>query len=287
LKIDNEFDVSVPIERAWEVLTDLEGLAPCLPGAQLTGVEGEVYNGKVKVKVGPVISQFAGTARFVEMDEAAHHAVISAKGKDARGGGNASAVIEALLRPDGTRTVVTVTTNLNISGKLAQFGSGMIKEISEKLLNQFVQNLEARLHQPQESAPGTVPETATPTTAAAAAGATVAEAPARETTEDTAPPATAPEAATSEAPVEETAGDTTPAATTAGPEPAATTPGNAPEAAQPQAPAAGSRRPARQETEAEPLDLMGLAGRSVYKRLIPAAVVGIILIALIVFLIVR
>lgn len=145
MKIDNEFDVGVPVERAWQALTDLEGLAPCMPGAQLTGVEGEVYRGRVKVKVGPVISQFAGTARFVEKDEAAHHAVISAVGKDTRGAGNASATIDARLRAEGTGTVVTVTTDLNISGKLAQFGSGMIKEISEKLFAQFVENVEARL----------------------------------------------------------------------------------------------------------------------------------------------
>jgi len=148
MKIDNEFEVGVPVERAWQALTDLAGLAPCMPGAQLTGVEDEVYRGRVKVKVGPVISQFAGTARFVEKDEAAHHAVISAVGKDTRGAGNASATIDARLRAEGAGTVVTVTTDLNISGKLAQFGSGMIKEISEKLFAQFIENVEAQLLTP-------------------------------------------------------------------------------------------------------------------------------------------
>lgn len=84
MKIDNEFTVGVPIERAWKVLTDLEGIAPCLPGAQLTGVDGDVYSGKVKFKVGPVISEYAGTARFVKKDASAYRAAIDAKGKDSR-----------------------------------------------------------------------------------------------------------------------------------------------------------------------------------------------------------
>lgn len=145
MKITNEFAVAVPIDEAWAVLTDLEGIAPCLPGAQLTGVDGDVYRGRVKVKVGPVISEFAGTARFVEKDDAAYRGVIDAKGRDARSTGNASALVTAHLRPDGPRTLVSVDTDLKISGKLAQFGSGMIKEVSGKLVAQFVANLEAKL----------------------------------------------------------------------------------------------------------------------------------------------
>lgn len=152
MKIDHEFGVDVPVSRAWQVLTDLEGLAPCMPGAELTGVEGEDYKGRVRVKVGPVISQFAGTARFVEKDEAAHRAVISATGKDTRGAGNASATIHAQLRPEGRGTVVTVNTDLSISGRLAQFGSGMIAEVSQKLLTQFVENVETRLLAPTAEA---------------------------------------------------------------------------------------------------------------------------------------
>lgn len=151
MKIDNEFSVGVPVERAWQALTDLEALAPCMPGAELTGVDGDIHRGKVKVKVGPMVSQFAGTARFVERDESAHHAVISAAGKDMRGGGNASATVDARLRGEGAGTVVTVSTDLNISGRLAQFGSGMIKEISEKLFAQFVANVETRLLATQEA----------------------------------------------------------------------------------------------------------------------------------------
>jgi carbon monoxide dehydrogenase subunit G len=143
VKITNEFTVHTSIDQAWAVLTDLAGIAPCLPGAQLTGVDGDVYRGKVKVKVGPVISEFAGTARFVERDDAGHRAVIDAKGRDPRSAGNAAALITAELRPEGDATVVTVDTDLKISGKLAQFGSGMISEVSGKLLGQFVESLEA------------------------------------------------------------------------------------------------------------------------------------------------
>ncbi|MEV6154031.1 SRPBCC family protein [Nonomuraea sp. NPDC052129] len=163
MKIDNEFTVSVPIERAWEVLTDLEGIAPCMPGARLTGVEGDVYSGKIRVKVGPVVSEYAGTVRFLEKDDAEHRAVIDAKGRDSRGAGNASAAITAQLRADGPRTVVSVDTDLKISGKVAQLGSGMIKEVSNKLLGRFVTCLEAKLTEP-------IPETAAPDTTEAPAG---------------------------------------------------------------------------------------------------------------------
>jgi len=161
MKITNEFTVHTPIERAWVLLTDLEGIAPCLPGAQLTGVDGDTYSGRVKVKVGPVVADFAGTARFIAKDDEARRAVIDAKGRDSRSAGNAAAVVTAQLRADGDRTLVNVDTDLKISGKLAQFGSGMIKEVSGKLLGQFVTNLEAKL-------------AAEPAVASAAAGPSVA-----------------------------------------------------------------------------------------------------------------
>jgi uncharacterized protein len=145
MKITDEFTVSVPVEHAWQVLTDLEGIAVCMPGAQLTGFDGEIYQGKIRVKLGPVISDFAGTARFAEKDDQAYRAVIDARGKDSRGAGNATALISAGLRADGDKTVVSIDTDLKISGKVAQFGSGMIKQVSEKLLGQFVDCLEAKL----------------------------------------------------------------------------------------------------------------------------------------------
>ncbi|GLY15163.1 carbon monoxide dehydrogenase subunit G family protein [Kineosporia sp. NBRC 101677] len=154
MRIDNEFTVATTVDEAWRVLTDLAGIAPCMPGARLTGVEGDVYSGRVKVKVGPVISEYAGTARFVEKDDTAYRAVIDAKGRDSRGAGNAAATIHAGLRPDpedGGRTIVTVGTDLSISGKIAQFGSGMIKDVSTRLLGQFAENLEAKLRAEEET----------------------------------------------------------------------------------------------------------------------------------------
>ncbi len=176
MKISNEFTVPTPIDRAWRVLTDLEGIAPCLPGAQLTGVDGDVYQGKVKVKVGPVVSEFAGTAKFAEKDDTAYRGVIDAKGRDARSAGDASALITAVLQAEGDSTRVTVDTDLKISGKLAQFGSGMIQEVSSRLLAQFVTNLEAKLA--AEDTGLTTPDEVTPASSPApAASAQSASAP--------------------------------------------------------------------------------------------------------------
>jgi carbon monoxide dehydrogenase subunit G len=164
MKIDNEFSVHAPIDVAWRVLTDLEEVAPCMPGATLTGVDGDVYSGKVKVKVGPVVTEYAGTASFVERDDDAYRAVISAKGREARGSGNASATITAGLRSEGERTVVQIDTDLKISGKIAQFGSGAIKEVSQKLVGQFAQSLEQKLAEaaPVEPPPPGPPPPPTP-----------------------------------------------------------------------------------------------------------------------------
>jgi uncharacterized protein len=145
MKIANQFTVSAPIEQAWDVLCDPEQVIPLMPGAQLTGHEGDDYLGKVKVKVGPVTSEFSGKVRFVEQDRDQHRAVIDAKGKESRGTGNAAATVTAQLHDDGNRTNVTVDTDLKIVGKLAQFGSGMLQQVSEKLLGQFVESLEAEL----------------------------------------------------------------------------------------------------------------------------------------------
>jgi uncharacterized protein len=145
MKIANEFTISVPIEQAWDVLSDLEQVVPLMPGAQLTGRDGDDYLGKVKVKVGPVISEFSGKANFVERDEEHHRAVIDGKGREARGSGNAAATVTTQLYADGDRTRVAVDTDLKIVGKLAQFGSGMLQQVSEKLLGEFVSNLEAKL----------------------------------------------------------------------------------------------------------------------------------------------
>jgi carbon monoxide dehydrogenase subunit G len=169
MKIANEFTVSAPIEDAWNVLTDLEQVIPLMPGAQMTGRDGDDVLGKVKVKVGPVTSEFSGKVHFVEQDRDAHRAVIDGKGKEARGTGNAAATVTAQLHDAGDHTRVTVDTDLKVVGKLAQFGSGMLQQVSEKLLGQFVESLEAKLA--AESASATAPAaaaTAVPTPAVAA-----------------------------------------------------------------------------------------------------------------------
>jgi carbon monoxide dehydrogenase subunit G len=145
MKIANEFTVSVPIDDAWDLLTDLEQVVPLMPGAVLTGQDGEDVLGKVKVKVGPVTSEFSGKVHFVEQNRDEHRAVIDAKGKEARGTGNAAATVTARLHDTGETTRVTVDTDIKIVGKLAQFGSGMLQQVSEKLLGQFVESLEAKL----------------------------------------------------------------------------------------------------------------------------------------------
>jgi carbon monoxide dehydrogenase subunit G len=124
------------------VLTDVERIAPCMPGAQLQEVEGDEYRGVVKVKVGPITAQYKGAATFVERDETAHKAVLRAEGRDTRGQGNANATITATLTPDGDGTRVSVVTDLTVTGKVAQFGRGVMADVSAKLLDQFVRCLE-------------------------------------------------------------------------------------------------------------------------------------------------
>jgi uncharacterized protein len=146
MELINEFTVNVPIDEAWKILTDVELIAPCMPGAQLQEIEGETYRGIVKIKVGPITAQFKGQATFVEKDDDAHKAVLKAEGRDTGGKGNASAMITAqLAAASETSTVCTVTTDLTITGKVAQFGRGALADVSTKLLGQFVDCLETDL----------------------------------------------------------------------------------------------------------------------------------------------
>jgi uncharacterized protein len=153
MKIANEFTVTAPIERAWELFNDLEQVIPLMPGAQMTRHDGDDVLGNVKIKVGPVTSEFNGKVRFVERDHDQYRAVIDAKGKESRGTGNAAATVTATLHEAGDRTRVTVDTDLKVVGKLAQFGSGMLQQVSEKLLGQFVESLEAKLAAENAPAP--------------------------------------------------------------------------------------------------------------------------------------
>ena len=145
MDLTNEFRVPVPPERAWAILTDLERIAPCMPGAQLQEVDGDDFRGIVKVKVGPITAQYKGTATFVERDESGLRAVLRAEGRETRGQGNASATITAALVAAGDATDVTVTTDLTVTGKVAQFGRGVLGDVSAKLLDQFVACLESKV----------------------------------------------------------------------------------------------------------------------------------------------
>ncbi len=142
MELTNEFTVNVPIDEAWNVLTDVSRIAPAMPGAKLESVEGDEYRGVVKVKVGPVTAEYKGVATFVERDPAAYRAVLRAEGRETRGQGNATATITAVLVPAGEGTHVSVVTDLSITGRVAQFGRGVLADVSNKLLGQFVTSLE-------------------------------------------------------------------------------------------------------------------------------------------------
>ncbi len=142
MEITNEFTVSVPLDKAWETLTDLEKIAPCMPGAKLEEVADEDYVGSVKIKVGPITSTYRGKLRFAERDDQIHRAVLRAEGRDTKGQGNATADIVAQLDEIDGKTRCKINLNLTISGKVAQFGRGVLADVSQKLVEQFVDNLE-------------------------------------------------------------------------------------------------------------------------------------------------
>lgn len=240
------FEVAVPVEQAWAILTDVERIAPCLPGAELKEIEGDEYRGIVKVKVGPITASYKGAARFEELDEATHRAVLKAEGRETRGQGNASATIIATMEPSGVGTKVMVSTDLAITGKVAQFGRGVLADVSGKLLGQFVHNLEIMVLGPSEAEGEAVPaDAATAELEAAAADAAAA----------------------------------TPGAERLGVAPTAVESGA-------ESTAAESARPAVRQIQsvpAEPVNLVGIAGPSLAKRLWPyASVAGVLFLARIV-----
>jgi uncharacterized protein len=234
MDLHHEFTVPVPATEAWKILTDLERLAPCLPGAQLTEIEGDIYRGQVKLKVGPILAQFKGQASFVSRDDSNFLASLKAEGRDTGGKGNASATITAqLFAVDAASAKCTVDTQLNISGKVAQFGRGALADVSDKLLLQFVDNLNKLIaSQPTGLAPS-------------------APSPAPAPTKPTATP------------VPSTA---TPAAS---PPPLTPTAPSAPAAA----PTAPVVRKIEQTQEVAPLNLLDTAGSTIAKRLVPVLVV--------------
>ena len=249
MDLRHEFTVAVPIADAWRILTDLERIAPCLPGAQLTEVEGDTYRGHVGVKVGPVVAQFKGQASFIERNDATYTAALKGEGRDTGGKGNASAIITASLSAESaTSTRCNVHTDLTISGKVAQFGRGALADVSDKLLAQFVDNLNtlissggagapaAQLPTPSTPPPSTPPpSSATPSATPSSSAATPM------TTPSTGSPSTA----------------TPPAATT----PSPSSPPATPTVRKIDGPAA------------EPINLLETAGSTMLKRLVPVIVV--------------
>ena len=143
MELDNSFTVPVPPDQAWDVLLDVQRIAPCMPGATVEEVGGDVVTGRIKVKVGPVSLTYRGTAKFTERDPDARMVVVEASGKETRGSGTASATVRASLAPEpsGDGTQVTMHTTMNVTGRPAQFGRGVIVEIAGKLVDQFAQNL--------------------------------------------------------------------------------------------------------------------------------------------------
>ena len=263
MELTNEFRVDVPLDEAWTVLTDVERIAPCMPGAQLQEIEGDEFRGIVKVKVGPITAQYKGAARFLEKDDAGKKAVLKAEGRDTRGQGNANATITATLQADGTGTAVTVVTDLTVTGKVAQFGRGVLADVSSKLLSQFVECLESDLLAPSSSnggaAAGAAPAATEP---AAPVGASFEPAKGSIAAEAAAPPADAP------------SGNGAGAAKAAATSTATTT---APSNGQSAGEAAAASQVRKIDSKpAEAVDLLDAAGIPVAKRAIPV-VAGVLL----------
>lgn len=147
MKINNEFTVSVPIQQAWDVMLDLQKIAPCLPGAAIQEEKGDgEYDGTMKVKIGPITANYKGTVKIEEADEENHRAVLQATGRDARGQGTASATIVSTLQEDGGNTTkVSVETDMKLTGRAAQFGRGIAQDVATKMLTQFAECLEREI----------------------------------------------------------------------------------------------------------------------------------------------
>jgi uncharacterized protein len=161
VRLDHEFTVPAPPEQVWQAVTDPESVAPCMPGATLTKVEGSTFTGTVKVKLGPISLLYKGAGEFLETDEQARKIVIKASGKDSRGAGTAAATVTVTLAEENGGTKGSVSTDLSVTGRPAQFGRGMISEVGGKILDQFAANLAERL-----GTPGPAKEAAQPGKAA-------------------------------------------------------------------------------------------------------------------------
>src|SRR6516225_5656377 len=166
MDLEHSFTIPVPPEQAWQVLLDVERIAPCMPGATVDSVDGDVVTGRIKVKVGPVVMTYAGTARFVERDEQTRTVTLEASGKETRGAGTASATIRSTLQGEGNQTKVTVHTTMSVTGRPAQFGRGVMAEVGGRIIEKFAANLAALL-----AGAGSPADGGTASTAGAASGA--------------------------------------------------------------------------------------------------------------------
>jgi uncharacterized protein len=145
MELAHSFTVPVGVDTAWAEFQDIASVAECFPGATVTGAEGDSFTGSVKVKLGPIALTYNGSGTFTEKDETAHRFVVEAKGKDKRGNGTAGATVTLTMAGQGSSTDVRVATDLAVTGKPAQFGRGVMQDVSDKLLGQFVACLEQRL----------------------------------------------------------------------------------------------------------------------------------------------
>jgi carbon monoxide dehydrogenase subunit G len=146
MELEHSFTVPVPPEQAWQVLLDVEQVAPCMPGATIDSVDGDQIKGRIKVKVGPVSLTYSGTARFTERDEQARSVTLEASGKETRGAGTAAATVRSTLHDEGNgQTQVVVHTTMSVTGRPAQFGRGVMAEVGGRIIEKFAANLAAQL----------------------------------------------------------------------------------------------------------------------------------------------
>jgi carbon monoxide dehydrogenase subunit G len=289
VQLENSFTVPVPIDEAWRVLLDIERIAPCMPGAALDSVTGDDFTGRVKVKLGPINLTYQGKASFIEKDEAAHKAVIDGRGKDQRGNGTAAALITAQLKAEGDTTRVDVLTDLNITGRPAQFGRGVMTDVGNKLLGQFADKLAAQLGAGDAGAAAPAQETPTQKITATTAGA--AEEVAASVQQVPGDNAVAEQTRTTAAAARESAAATADRASGGGTAPATDT---APAAVIPNPPSAGTTTPAApaarttgpQQAEPEPIDLLEVAGGAALTRY-AAPLAGAAALLLVITLVVR
>ena len=201
MELTHRFTVPAPVEETWATFNDIEGVAGCFPGATVTSVEGDTFQGSCKVKLGPIALVYNGSGTFLDKDEANHSMKIEAKGKDKRGNGTAGANVSATMTANGDSTDVVVVTDLAITGKPAQFGRGVMQDVSDKLLGQFVACVEKKLGGGDQAEEPAEPAAAAPAASAAAAAPVSDSAPAETTaTAETPGPPPAAEAPPSPAP---------------------------------------------------------------------------------------